>query len=294
MSIKEIVDFHGGVVAISSYKSLRTGWSQAVRKGSLVKALPGIVMDPGLEGDGGAWIRAVNLWDPNAAIAGRAAAALSFDATTDVSDVVVYTSRRVEDRGLLRFRRHQIPAEHLEWTGDFRITNPSATALTAGLDGDFQTATTALRLGLVSVASLTALAGQWAPGRPRPAQKVAEALSRNPWSVAELEAHRLLRDHGITGWVGNLRVTLAGKEWVLDIALEDARIAFEINSFEFHSSKEAMERDAVKANALAAGGWRCYVLTPRQIRDNPEEATDLIRRVIWKRHQAKPRNIRKR
>jgi len=242
-------------------------------------------MDGALVEDPVAWMRAVHAWDPNAVVAGRAAASLAFAPETTVDRVSVYTSSRIADRGMLRFRRHVLRPELTSWVGGLRITMPAATGLTAALEGDYEPATTALRLSLVDVGALREC------GRlltVRPAGRVREVLrdlSGNPWSVAEVDAHRLLRGGGVTGWMGNHPVVLRGSRYVLDLAFPEAKVAFEVNSFQFHSSKQAMMRDAGRANALLAAGWRPYVLMPTQIAHHPEETLDFVRSVVRRREQ---------
>lgn len=282
---------HDGVVRVADYPELRSAWSRQAQLKKVVRALPGVVVDAALVRDPVAWMRAVYAWDPNAVVAGRAAASLTFAPGLSVTLVSVYTDSRLADRGPIRFRHHALESELTAWVGDLRVTTPAATGLTAALDGDFEPATAALRLSLTKVGDLTECARRL---RVRPRIRVSEVLrdlSGNPWSVAEVQAHRLLRGAGVTGWVGNYPVVLQGSRYVIDLAFPRSKVAFEINSFEFHSSKQAMMRDAGRANAMLAAGWRSYVLMPTQITDYPEETLDFIRVVVRQRDQ-RSRGIR--
>lgn len=283
MKAHEIIDLNNGIVSIGNHTSIKSQWSELVTKGRLLRPLPGVVMDPGLEDDPRAWIRAVQLWNPNAVIAGRAAAALTFEPDLEFKLVHVHAETKLGDRGPLQFRRHPIPSDLLTWVGDVRVTDVSATAMTAALEGDYRPATTALRKDLTTIESLVGLSKSWAPGRPGPARAVVRALAKEPWSVAEADAHALFREIGATGWVGNHEVKIDGKSYFIDIAFPGLKVGFEINSFQFHSSKEAMARDSSRLNALIADGWRMYSLMPSQIRDQRDETGEFVKARLGKR-----------
>lgn len=256
-----------------------------VRRGELVRVLPGVLLHPSVVDNPRVWIRAVHAWDPNAVIAGRAAAALTFAPDAEITAVPVYSLTRLEDRGPLRFHRSPVAPELLEWADDIRITGAEATAISGALAGDFEPATTALRKNLISPGSVEQ-ATRWWSTRPRSkVREVVADLRGNPWSVAEVHAHRLFRRAGIVGWEGNPRLVLNGTEMFPDIAIRGCRTAFEINSFAHHSSRSEMEHDAARRNAFTAAGWRSYALTPRQITDLPDETIEFVRSVVWRRYR---------
>jgi very-short-patch-repair endonuclease len=272
-----------GVVRVADHPELQSAWSRRARSGLVIRALPGVVMDVKQAQDPFAWVRAAHAWNPNAVIAGRAAARLTYDSETIVDEVAVYTATKISDRGRLRFVRHPLHPKLTMWRGAFRVTIPEASGLTAALAGDFEPATTALRKSLATPSSL-ADAARLLDLRPaRRLHGVIRDLSGNPWSVAEVQAHRILRDGGVSGWVGNHEVVAGGRTYFLDIAFPEARIFFEVNSFLHHSRREAMSRDAAKANALVADGWRMYTLTTDQIAYHPEATLDFIRSVLRRR-----------
>lgn len=238
-----------------------------------------------LKDDPIAWVRAVHMWDPNAVIAGAAAAKLTFAPDLEINHIRVYAPSKIEDRGLLRFRRSPISPQLVDYDGDVRVTSPEATAISAALDGDFEPGTIALRLGLITPRGLAGAAQSWRTRPLRATKHVVKVLSRNPWSVAEIHAHRLLRETGVIGWVANPRVVIEGGVAYPDIALLQRKIGFEINSYAYHSSKSEMERDASRMNLLIAAGWKVYALTAHQIQNYPDETAAFIRRVVPARYQ---------
>ncbi len=285
MRVNEALLLGHGVVRTHDFPSLRSSWGPHISAGRLIRALPGVLMDAGLAADPVAWMRAVHRWDHNAVLAGAAASFLTFDAEADLDEILVCARTRLADRGPIRFLRHALDPDLATWVRGVRVTTPAATALTAGLRGDYATATNALRLGVASQESLRD-ASERLTVRPRePLVHVLHNLSANPWSVAEVDAHRLFRAAGIRGWVGNYEVVVDGHAFAIDIALPESRIAFEINSFEFHSRREDMMRDSSRANLLASAGWRQYVLLPTQVSNQPRETMEFVRQVVWARHR---------
>ncbi|MBK7822733.1 MAG: hypothetical protein IPJ61_17125 [Tessaracoccus sp.] len=285
MRVEDALALSAGVVRVRNHPSLRSAWTQHLTSGRLIRALPGVLLDADLAADPVAWMRAVHLWDPDAVIAGAAAAYLTFDPGTIPKNVLVYTRTKLAHRGLVRFQRHRLAPDLTMWRGEVHVTSPAVTALTAAIAGDYATATTALREGIVSQDRLQEAARRLRLSPRDPLVRVLRELSENPWSVAEVDAHRLFRAAGIRGWVGNYEVVAGGHRFSLDIAIPESRIAFEINSFAFHSGREAMMRDSWRGNLLSADGWRQYVLLPTQISNHPEETIAFVRDVVWARHR---------
>ncbi|MFT3887722.1 MAG: hypothetical protein QM713_06120 [Arachnia sp.] len=285
MRVDDVLAVNAGVVCLRDYPTLRSAWTQHLASGRLIRVLPGVVLDAELADEPLAWMRAVHRWDPNAVLAGAAAARLTFAPGSRPKQVLVYARTKLADRGLVRFHRHRLPPDLTMWRHGVHVTSPAVTALTAALAGDYETATAALRERAARQDTLQEAARRLLV-RPRDQlDRALVDLSGNPWSVAEVEAHRLFRAAGIRGWVGNHEVVAGGQAFCLDIALPESRTAFEINSFEFHSGREAMMRDARRANLLALAGWRQYVLLPTQITNDPHETIEFIRNVVWARQR---------
>jgi hypothetical protein len=56
----------------------------------------------------------------------------------------------------------------------------------------------------------------------------------------------------------------------VDFAYPDARLAIEVDGYEFHSSRAAWERDRLRQNEIVSLGWFVLRTTKRQIRAQPE------------------------
>ena len=109
-----------------------------------------------------------------------------------------------------------------------------------------------------------------------------------PWSEAERRAHRLLRAAGITGWQGNLRVTVAGRTYYLDIGFRGLRLALEIDGRLHEDDRDLFESDRWRQNALVRDGWRVLRFTWAMLRDHPEAFVEEVRAALkvqtqWRR-----------
>jgi very-short-patch-repair endonuclease len=101
----------------------------------------------------------------------------------------------------------------------------------------------------------------------------------SPWSPAERRAHVLLREAGITGWAGNLRVLVAGHPCYLDNGFPEQKLAVEIDGREFYSGPTEFERDRWRQNDLVNAGWRVLRFTARML-ETPHLVVAMIREAL--------------
>ena len=103
-----------------------------------------------------------------------------------------------------------------------------------------------------------------------------------PWSKAERLVHRLYRDAGITGWVGNLKIWVPQlwTSYYLDIAFERQRLACEIDGREFHDTDDAFETDRERQNVIVLCGWTVLRFTWTMLTEQPDH-------VVWVTRQAR-------
>lgn len=91
-------------------------------------------------------------------------------------------------------------------------------------------------------------------GNRRRREILAETASA-PWSHLERDAHRHLREAGLTGWRSNHRVDVSQTHYYIDAAFLEEKVGVELDGFEFHSSRDAFERGRARDADLAAVGW---------------------------------------
>lgn len=269
-----------GVIRRADHPHLRGAIDWALRSGQAVTVAPGLVAAPGVPAAFDDRVRIILTLDPDAIFTGLAAARLSFWPTVEVATIEVHTRKRVPP-AWARFLRGPVPTELVQEAHGVRFTSPALTAihLVDHLGGDAID-----RVLRCRVASLPTLhrALELTPGRRGNVLRAALlADSRDaPWSQAERVAHRELRRAGFQGWSTNVRVVAQGESFFIDIAFIRCRLAVEIDSWEFHSSREAFEADRRRHNALVAAGWTVLHVTWRMLTDDPEGFVELLRQVM--------------
>ncbi len=277
----ELVLERNGVIATREYPELRGAINRRVRNGRLVPVLPGVYTSPAGATDPRLRMAAVPLWDPNAIITHEAAAALTFwpDITMPVIRCAV-RNEKAPQPGYV-FVRERIPPELVWRRGVVQLTNPSLTALDLAADTDGGSINRALfgrKTTLDLMREALVLTGR---RRGNPDRRKLLLDSRdNPWSTAERQCHRLFREAGITGWMGNQSITLEEQEFFVDILFRRLRLVVEIDGREFHTGARVFESDRKRQNLLVLHGWRVLRITWAMITGEPDGVIALVRAAI--------------
>lgn len=154
-------------------------------------------------------------------------------------------------------------ADFEDW---IRVTRASRTCLDLARGAEPDRLETALRLRKVDPVRLEQSLDRSRGRRGQVRARVAVAdVAGNPWAVSERIVHRRLREAGITGWVANAPVHLRGGVRYPDIAIEDIKLAIEIDGREHHAREGDFERDRVRANQFVEAGWTVLHFTWKQI-----------------------------
>lgn len=271
----------GGVISRRQHPELDGSIAWLARTGRLTRLFPGIYLDPAHPDPVAVRMRAVPLWDPDAVLTGAAAARLTFWPGLRVDRVEVATRHhRVTAPGYTVVQRVLDP-DLIDQQDGLRVTRPAVTALDLCLARGGSAIDAALRSRQVQLTDLHA-AMEVLPCR-RGNRKRRHLLldSRDaPWSEAERDAHRLLRDAGLTGWVANYPFPMLAWTYYIDIAFPAARLAIEIDGREFHSSPEAFESDRERQNHLVLAGWRVLRFTYGMLTRHPRVVLASIRRAL--------------
>ncbi|MBM3659047.1 MAG: DUF559 domain-containing protein [Actinobacteria bacterium] len=127
-----------------------------------------------------------------------------------------------------------------------------------------------LRRRVISVAALHAVARRLptiAPGRSpkRVAAVLAERTAGFHPGDSELETRvrRVLVDAGLPPPVRQLRVTVEGRTYFLDLAYPEHHLAIEVDGFDYHRTRDAFDRDRSRQNDLVGRGWTVLRFTSR-------------------------------
>ncbi len=260
-----------GAVSRREHPELARALSWLAESGRLTIALPGVYVGAGTAGDARTRIMALAVAEPNAVFTRHAAASLSFWPELGVDTVVAAVpSKRLSPAGF-RLERRSIPPELVRTRGHLYLTSPALTALdlVASLGGD--AIDQALRTGSVTLEDLHR-ALELTPHRRGNLDRLEMLLdSRDcPWAASERLLHRILREAGLQGWVANRPVQLSEGLFVVDALFELARLAIEIDGWEFHARRPPdFEATLRKHTALESAGWKVLHFTWRQLHDEP-------------------------
>jgi hypothetical protein len=183
-------------------------------------------------------------------------------------DQLEVSTDRPDQRRLVGVLTHRttsfLAAEHTVRLG-IPITSVARTLLDASgrlSVGELGTATDdALRRKILSLEELRlcAVALRAAPGRhPRKVQAI--LAKRLPGydpgeSTLQMRFARGLVAHGCPEPALEFRVRLGKKKYRIDLAYPSAKIAIEIDSWEWHHTRTAFDGDRARANDLVVAGW---------------------------------------
>ena len=127
-----------------------------------------------------------------------------------------------------------------------------------------------LRRRVLTISALHALARRLptiAPGRSP--KRVARLLTARTAGFhpgdSELESNvlRVLVGAGFPRPRQQYRVIANGRTYFLDLAYPDARLAIEVDGFDFHRGRDAFDRDRARQNDLVSSGWTVLRFTSR-------------------------------
>ena len=183
-----------------------------------------------------------------------------------------------------------IPEDHRTRIGSIPCTNAARTLLDiAGRVGRIHLEDAlddALRRRLTSLPRLkwmvNGVSGRGRPGIAvlRDAIKERDDGRAIPESVLESRLWRPLGRLGVARPERQFPIVYEGTEYRLDYAFPHAMVAVEAQSYRWHSSKSAWERDMEKANVLQILGWRPIYVTWADLHDRKRTVFHQLRRLL--------------
>lgn len=280
------------VLAVDTDGPPRSAVSRLVVAGRAVRAFPGVVMTPGVADDPMAWAAAVHLWDPSAVFLGRVALCLATGAVLPLATVEVNRPSRHARVGPVRFSRARLPGKLVEESSGWFHASVPAACLGLAVADDWSAVCDSLRRGLTTPGAIAAVAEELSGchGADRRRRVLAE-ISGNPWSVAELDLHRLLRSAGLRGWNGNVRIETSGGPVVADVVFRRRRAVVEVNGFEYHGGRREFEATVARQGMLVRDGWVVVPVTPAMICGDPVGVLRLIRAALATARPARPTGL---
>lgn len=277
--ILEILAHDQGVLTRRKHWTIRHQLDNCRRKGTLAATLPGIytVPDPGWE----ILVLAAAEFRPGCVITGAAAAKLLWWPECPITDVSVAITHAVGSYAGFCWERRAIPPDLVTVRNGLRIACPALSVLDLIPTLGGEVIDQALRRRAVTLEKLWATLNA-CPGRPGNRQRhlLLEDSRDRPWSEAERDTHRLLRNAGITGFRTNFRVETRGHRYYLDVAFPDRRLALEIDGWAHHRGKESFVNDRWRLARVAAAGWTILPFAASAIAAEPDEVVALVRAAL--------------
>ncbi len=275
-AVQRIVAAHHGVVSRKELLSLGLSSSAIARRlvsGELHAVVPGVYRPAAIRPCPEITLRAVALRvGPDGVIAGRWAAwwhGLSRATVGPVSIIVppgrwpstvtgLTVSRRVLDRA------DRTTIRGLALTGRARTVLDCAGWIDAE---DIRDA--ALQRG-TSIWSLERALERYGPGRGVVvARRLVDEARGGGVSRPERVLVQSLRSRGRERWTAGHWIRLAAaEEYWLDLAIEELRLAVEVDGWTVHSRADKYDTDRERQNALVGAGWTVLRYTPRRLRED--------------------------
>lgn len=262
-----------------------------LRKGDLVRMLPGVHRRKVVEETFEVRALAVSQWRPDAILLGGAAARLSWWPELRVEKIVAACKNPRQVAPWLEVQRRSIDPELFVEKDGIRVAGVELSILEMSITDHGVSMAEGLRRGVTTVAALREV-NDSLPKNVRGnavRRRVLEDCREQPWSALEIDAHRRLREAHVTGWKANHKVIVDGKTYFLDAAFVAEKIAVEFDSEEFHGPGQR-ETDLQRQNDLVRAGWTIFRFTDATVDDMVETIAPVLRerRANWKRRPLPP------
>lgn len=284
--LNELLVAGQGVLLRREERSLSVQLDYCLRTGSLVSTLPGIYTapQPGWQ----ARIRAADAFRAGCVITGAAAALITWWPECPITEVSVAVPHKVRGSypGFV-WEQREVHPDLIAHTEGLRVAGPALSVLDLlpALGGTV--IDEALRRGAVQLADLWQ-ALRLSPHRPgnHLRRDLLEDSRDEPWSEAEREAHRQLRQAGLTGWRTNHRVTVKDLSYFLDIAFPRLQLAIEIDGWAHHHTKKSFVADRWRSVRLSTAGWLVLPFAASAVLEEPDAFVEAVREAVEHRRAA--------
>lgn len=224
--------------------------------------------------------------DPDAVITGRAAAALTWWPELQAPVLDVACRGRRDDRPGFRWHQEAVAPDHLVEVEGIRLTTPALTVLDLLPSLGGTPIDEALRRRAASLEDLSRTLNEL-PHRVGNQQRrwLLEDSRDEPWSEAERRLHRTMRGLSLRyAFRTNFPVRLAdGTRRLLDVALPDLLLAFEVDGWEFHGSRASFVSDRVSDAELGVLGWERHRFDATAVFDDEEWVARTIQGIVTAR-----------
>ncbi len=277
--VRAIIDAHG-FFALRSQPNLHTTAGRMVDAGEITRVAPGFYVAIAQATDPQVLLSVLRVWAPEAVLIGESANDVHRGLVPQLPLRVALRPDR-KPPSWLRILRSRLPHESVVIRHGMRCASQIWLAVEAAARDAGERIFNLLREAPTAVdALLFTLTGFRGKSGNRQRNRVVAACERKPYSFAEYRLHQTLLEHGLDGWSANHRFQIAGRLFVADLYFPDARLIVEFDSWEFHSSREAFERDREKQLALATIGLTTIRITWKMLTENPTALIEMLNSAI--------------
>lgn len=261
--------------------------ARALRRGELIRLLPGLYCAPRARDDLATLAVAGALALPDAVITHEAAARLTWWPELPAPELAMATRQRLAPAPGFRWHRTRIPDDLISEAGGLRFTSAALTVLDLVPRLGGRAIDEALRRRAATLPQLREALGL-IPNRSGNAERrwLLEDSRDQPWSEAERNLHRALRaaDTGHR-FRTNHWVTLSdGRRTALDAALLDLMLAFEADGYAYHGPRSAFEYDRDRDSDLATQGWQVVRFSAAFL-ERGDQVVQRLRSIITRREE---------
>ncbi len=265
-----------GVLDIKRHRSLRTTVGRLVEQGHLVRVLPAVYARKSEAQQVSVLLAALFAWAPKAVLIGDSARAIATGTTPRLPLTIALPSSRKPPRWI-RVARRRVAPESIRRREGIRFASAAWVAVEAAARDGGEELFDVLRESPGLTRDLSPILSEFrGASASRVRNQIVRECESNPHSVAEHRLHNLLRSHGIDGWTANQALWVDDHKVIPDAYFPDARLAIEFDSWAYHSSRQAFERDRLKQLRLLSVGISTLRITWEMLAD-PDQLVSLIR-----------------
>jgi very-short-patch-repair endonuclease len=306
MDLDQLVERQHGVISrrqAAEHRLTRSGLAHRVRRGRWRRSLPGVyVVGPRRDPLLAAASAALQWGGPAAVLSHHTAARLHGLPLPGTRRPVPPAVHVMVARGRVSRRRAGLVCHRPR-----RLPGPDDVVRVGGLRVTTRARTVADLLTVTGRARRTGYVAQCLVQRFVTREQLEAAVRRRPAALGERRLRRCLAELGEGAQSGSevdgaRRLRAAGLVVVVqrrfdlpglgsahvDLALEDSRVAIEIDGRPFHESLEAQDRDRRRDELLRAQGWEVVRVAAELVRRDPRGFVDRVRTVHLARLAAAP------
>lgn len=247
-----------------------------VEQGHLVRVLPAVYARKSEAQQVSVLLAALFAWAPKAVLIGDSARAIATGTTPRLPLTIALPSSRKPPRWI-RVARRRVAPESIRRREGIRFASAAWVAVEAAARDGGEELFDVLRESPGLTRDLSPILSEFrGASASRVRNQIVRECESNPHSVAEHRLHNLLRSHGIDGWTANQALWVDDHKVIPDAYFPDARLAIEFDSWAYHSSRQAFERDRLKQLRLLSVGISTLRITWEMLAD-PDQLVSLIR-----------------